>query len=1605
MDNFFITKRGFTARFYAILTIVSLILSAFPASFFIAHAQNAPEKIDICHATNSHNNPYNSQSPNESADVSGHDGHDGPVWFDGITESWGDIIPPFDYDGGSYPGKNWTAEGQAIYNNNCEVPAEINGTISGVKFHDLDDDGDPQEGEEPELSDWEIRLYEVDTPWVLVSTTTTDGDGEYEFNDITEGSYKVCELMKEGWTQTFVSNGSANMSPNVFEEGPECRTVNVDTPEDSSTVNFGNYFEKKVKAAELIVITGDTWDAVGDPTGTGWFFNPFLPFTAPFEFNDEKASIGDGAFFGGPISSISDSKIIATLQKVTPIADLWSFSYDFQIESNDVDDENEFYLNVYTNFGSSDPNKFYDCRYDVVPTTGSLSSFTTVTFDPAMAYPVTQSGTSPETCPAIPADMESIDDGSVIRAFALNIGDTAAQDEGVSGYFDNVVLMTETKITTYDMEPLPEPEEPQICSYEGDVIEYSDPAFTNGGGAVNPDRRNVAAVESGVAPYTNFFGKEENDWQVDPLDFFSLGIEGYLVYEFTDKVVIDQLGDDIAIWEITGGPADEQANEKAAISVSQNGSDFFPVGTVTGDGSVDIASAGLDFVKYVKVTDMSVGVQGNNGDGYDLDAITIIEGSCDDYLNLHTSKIVCEDEEDLPNWGGGGSDITASTAIDWVNEEGHESCELVDGWQFEWAPNGNSNPGDTFIGPAGGEWSTFTGSIMIPMSEFGEDDRFWMREVLSANYIPFTFGPEGKKNTDDVTAEMYCHTDVKNYDNFDRVDDPEAGEDFYCVGWNVLDEEVEPEPLPVCDEYFTEGYVFTQEQILLSHDAGGAFIGPEDIELPAGHYDVNALSFEDHVLKWWDMQEEEQWFVNGYFEISKVFTSEITIDIPNGINTQFSELDRGVYLPDGLDALEWVHAAYPEDDQDNLEYNSVYPVCIQFLPVEEPYGPYCGDGEMNQEWEVCDGDDVPEGEECTDYCTLANQCTTEKLVKISFDPQAPESVSFNNKIYLGTSSSPIPSGVWFNFDEVGDDTAQSIANAAEGLAVQRTADELILAVKGDNGGNEFDYVFGNIMTKGIDLGVVDRSPIPGWALENSGNYIDVFDKDMDEGVDFKFWLTTGDDAASVKVDQGETYDCPECKAEVEARIVLQDGEEITTNGDGNLLPQVILGDGSTVAFGEWFKISEAPVSSSSAVWIDDPETVTNFTNPADLEGLFVSREGNGMVKIALYGFHSPGGDTNYESLRATIEFNDAKVLSGSTMDLLGDYKIENHSEGDNVNSNDNFDSFVEAGDLESIDFDLWVDTKADGIKITLDPESCLACDDDTDPEDPTNDPEKHRIDGYKYEVNGSSTIPGIGWTIYATNGSTTLSTTTDSNGYYYFEVMEGHWEITEEDRSGWTLVDVHMYESHPYELVKLLDEQQGTTTSCTFWIEDYEDDLILQYQGDYEYGYSCDFYNEQDDDDDNGGGNDGGGDTSTSSNPNPSSSNGGGGGGGGTRVTQQSTSTPQPLVAGAATSQCGMYLFDYMRMGQENSPYEVTKLQFFLNGQGFFIPVTGIFDTATDQAVRSFQALHQADVLTPWFRAGYVPHENPTGWVYQLTRWKINNIVCPGSEQLPNLLP
>jgi hypothetical protein len=240
---------------------------------------------------------------------------------------------------------------------------------------------------------------------------------------------------------------------------------------------------RPVEADSSVVVSGNT--SAGE-NQAGWLFNRDTTSATPYEFNTNAFSIGTGSLYVKPIGAAAADKFIGENFVNTPIANVNSISYDFKIGSGGDDtDKAHFYMNVYANFGQSDNLKFYDCRYNIVPTVGSTAGFTTVTFDPTLEYPVTKRtgpNASPFECPAKPADMDTFSPDSNIRVFALNVGDTSASDVGLDGYLDNVRvnLKDSSRLTTYDFEPLTK----DSCK-NGGWMSFNSPAFKNQGDCVS----------------------------------------------------------------------------------------------------------------------------------------------------------------------------------------------------------------------------------------------------------------------------------------------------------------------------------------------------------------------------------------------------------------------------------------------------------------------------------------------------------------------------------------------------------------------------------------------------------------------------------------------------------------------------------------------------------------------------------------------------------------------------------------------------------------------------------------------------------------------------------------------------------------------------------------------------------------------------------------------------------------------------------------------------------------------------------------------------------------------------------------------------------------
>jgi len=111
--------------------------------------------------------------------------------------------------------------------------------------------------------------------------------------------------------------------------------------------------------------------------------------------------------------------------------------------------------------------------------------------------------------------------------------------------------------------------------------------------------------------------------------------------------------------------------------------------------------------------------------------------------------------------------------------------------------------------------------------------------------------------------------------------------------------------------------------------------------------------------------------------------------------------------------------------------------------------------------------------------------------------------------------------------------------------------------------------------------------------------------------------------------------------------------------------------------------------------------------------------------------------------------------------------------------------------------------------------------------------------------------------------------------------------------------------------------------------------------------------------------------------------------------TKTSTVTPTiPTTPVVTPTVCNVYMTKYIKLGEQNDPAEVRKLQKFLKDyEGFSELVeTGIYDEETFEAVKIFQARYQSEILGPWNT------NNPTGYVYTTTLKKINAIYCQQTQ-------
>jgi hypothetical protein len=114
-------------------------------------------------------------------------------------------------------------------------------TVAGIKFADLDRDGERDGGEHPEPGVEGVEIHLFNAEGSVHEHTTTGHDGTYSFT-VPPGTYTVCETVPEGQTETFPTHGAdcSAHQPDHGTIGPVGYQVTVEAGGGSFHNDFGN---------------------------------------------------------------------------------------------------------------------------------------------------------------------------------------------------------------------------------------------------------------------------------------------------------------------------------------------------------------------------------------------------------------------------------------------------------------------------------------------------------------------------------------------------------------------------------------------------------------------------------------------------------------------------------------------------------------------------------------------------------------------------------------------------------------------------------------------------------------------------------------------------------------------------------------------------------------------------------------------------------------------------------------------------------------------------------------------------------------------------------------------------------------------------------------------------------------------------------------------------------------------------------------------------------------------------------------------------------------------------------------------------------------------
>jgi len=136
-------------------------------------------------------------------------------------------------------------------------------TISGEVFNDLSGNGTISGGD-PGLRSWMIQLFNASAK--LITSTTTDSNGNYSLAGVGPGTYTVAEVLQTGWLQTF---------PAV----PGSHSVTTTSGGTEANQNFGNFQAAAISGEVFVDQNGDGVLGGSDTGRQGWTIQLLDPGT------------------------------------------------------------------------------------------------------------------------------------------------------------------------------------------------------------------------------------------------------------------------------------------------------------------------------------------------------------------------------------------------------------------------------------------------------------------------------------------------------------------------------------------------------------------------------------------------------------------------------------------------------------------------------------------------------------------------------------------------------------------------------------------------------------------------------------------------------------------------------------------------------------------------------------------------------------------------------------------------------------------------------------------------------------------------------------------------------------------------------------------------------------------------------------------------------------------------------------------------------------------------------------------------------------------------------------------------------------------------------